>query len=75
MYTIQDYNPPKPFFMMSINELITYNNHCKKIDKFLLHKKIKKRKHKRTKNRKNRRTKKKKRKTKKYLSKSEKIKW
>ena len=74
MYTIKDYYPPKPFFMMSINELVKYNNHCKNVDKFLLHKQPKKKKHRRTKNRKNRKTKRKKGKTKKYLSKIEKLK-
>ena len=71
MYTIKDYIPPKPFFMMSIQDLVKYNKHCIKVDKYLLCKNPKKKKHRRTKNRKTRR---KKRKTKKNLSKSEKLK-
>ena len=67
MYTIKDYNPPKPFFMMSIQELVKYNKHCIKVDKYLLYKSSKKNKHRRTKNRKNR-------KTRRNLSKSEKLK-
>ncbi len=74
MYTIKDYNPPKPFFMMTITELVKYNKHCIKVDKYLLYKNPKKKKHRRTKNRKNRKTRRKKRKTKKYLSKKEKLK-
>ena len=74
MYTINDYNPPKPFFMMSIQELVKYNKHCIKVDKYLLYKTSKKKKHRRTKNRKNRKTRRKKRKTKKNLSKSENLK-
>ena len=74
MYTIKDYKPPKPFFMMSIQELVKYNKHCTKVDKYLLYKSQKKKKHRRTKNRKNRKTRRKKRKTKKNLSKSEKLK-
>lgn len=74
MYTVKDYQPPKPFFMMSINELVKYNKKCQKIDKFLLYKKPKLKKHRRTKNRKNRKTRRKKRRTKKNLSKGEKLK-
>ena len=74
MYTIKDYKPPKPFFMMSIQELVKYNKHCTKIDKYLLCKPSKKKKHRRTKNRKNRKTRRKKRKTRRNLSKSEKLK-
>ena len=74
MYTIKDYIPPKPFFMMSIQDLVKYNKHCIKVDKYLLCKNPKKKKHRRTKNRKNRKTRRKKRKTKKYLSKKEKLK-
>ena len=74
MYTIKDYNPPKPFWAMTIPELVKYNKRCSMIDKYLIFKTKKQKKHRRTKNRKNRKTKKKRRRTKKYLSKNEKLK-
>ena len=73
MYTVKDYDPPKPFWAMNIPELVKYNKRCKRIDKFLLFKTKKTKKHRRTKNRKNRKTKKKRR-TRKFLSKNEKLK-
>jgi|TARA_X000000368_G_scaffold234385_1_gene185154 hypothetical protein len=73
MYTIKDYDPPKPFWKMSISELVKYNNRCTKIDKYLIFKTKKMKKHRRTKNRKNRKTKRKRR-TRKILSKREKLK-
>ena len=73
MYTVKDYEPPKPFWRMTIPELVKYNKRCKRIDKFLLFKTKKTKKHRRTKNRKNRKTKKKRR-TRKFLSKNEKLK-
>lgn len=74
MYSIKDYAPPKPFWAMTIPELVKYNKRCSMIDKYLIFKTKKNKKHRRTKNRKNRKTKKKRRRTKKYLSKNEKLK-
>ncbi len=73
MYTMKDYDPPKPFWAMSIPELVKYNKRCKHIDKYLIFKTKKRKKHRRTKNKKNRKTKKKRR-TRKFLSKNEKLK-
>ena len=73
MYTVKDYDPPKPFWRMTIPELVKYNKRCKRIDKYLLFKTKKTKKHRKTKNRKNRKTKKKRR-TRKFLSKNEKLK-
>ena len=73
MYTINDYNPPKPFWNMTIPELVKYNKRCKRIDKYFLFKTKKTKKHRKTKNRKNRKTRKK-RKTRRILSKNEKLK-
>ena len=75
MYTIKDYDPPKPFWKMSISELVKYNKKCKKIDKYLLYKSKPSKKHRLTKNRKNRKTKnKRKKRTRRILSKKEKLK-
>ena len=60
------YKPPKPFWAMSIPELVSYNNKCKRLDEYFLKGKplktprsggsvIKKKKRK-TRNRKNRKT-------------------
>ena len=73
MYTVKDYDPPKPFWAMNIPELVKYNKRCNRIDKYLLFKKKKTKKNRKTKNRKNRKTKRKRR-TKKFLSKNEKLK-
>ena len=74
MYTVKDYEPPKPFWRMTIPELVKYNKRCNRIDKYLLFKTKKTKKHRRTKNKKNRKTKKKRRRTRKFLSKNEKLK-
>tara|TARA_B100000925_G_scaffold246804_1_gene197043 strand:+ start:2959 stop:3243 length:285 start_codon:yes stop_codon:yes gene_type:complete len=60
------YKPPKPFWAMSIPELVAYNNKCKRLDEYFLKgKPLKtprtggsntKRKKKKTRNRKNRKT-------------------
>ena len=73
MYTIKDYIPPKPFWAMTIPELVKYNKRCSMIDKYLIFKTKKLKKHRRTKNKKNRKTKRKRR-TRKFLSKNEKLK-
>lgn len=70
MYKIKDYDPPKPFFKMSIEELVKYNDKCVMMDlynKNPIKKRIK------TRNRRNRKTKRR-RKTKKFLSKKFKLK-
>ena len=56
---LDQYNPPKSFWKMSISELVKYNNKCIKLDKKSNFKyKIRKRRRK-TRNRRNRKTKKK----------------
>ena len=30
------YKPPKPFWAMSIPELVSYNNKCKRLDEYFL---------------------------------------
>ena len=30
---LKRYEPPKPFYKMSINELLQYNEKCKRLDK------------------------------------------
>ena len=56
---LDQYNPPKAFWKMSISELVKYNNKCIKLDKKCNFKyKIRKRRRK-TRNRRNRKTKKK----------------
>ena len=61
----QAYKPPKPFWAMSIPELVVYNNKCKRLDEYFFKgkplktlraggKNIKKRR--KTRNRKNRKT-------------------
>ena len=57
MYTVKDYYPSKPFFTMSIKELVKHNIKCKKLDKYFKKKRKNKFK-KQTKNRKNRKTRK-----------------
>ena len=58
MYSIKDYQPSKPFFTMSIEDLVKHNNKCKKLDKYFEKKRKNKFKKKQTKNRKNRKTRK-----------------
>tara|TARA_B100002019_G_C21207822_1_gene567682 strand:+ start:527 stop:760 length:234 start_codon:yes stop_codon:yes gene_type:complete len=70
MYSIESYNPPKPFWAMSIPELVLYNKKCQHIDKYFLFKSKKTKKNRRTRNRKNRKTKKRRKKTRRILSKS-----
>ena len=60
------YKPPKPFWAMSIPELVAYNKKCKRLDEFFLKKKtlksprsggpIIKRRKRKTRNKKNRKT-------------------
>ena len=60
------YKPPKPFWAMSIPELVAYNNKCKKLDEYFLKGKpfktprsggsVIKKKRRKTRNRKNRKT-------------------
>ena len=65
MYTVNDYKPPKPFFKMSINDLLKYNKKCQKIDKYLFSRTRKKKKGgRKTRNKKNRKTRKRKKKNK-----------
>lgn len=33
-YTINSYNPPKPYHQMSIEELLKHNKKCIKLDKY-----------------------------------------
>ena len=64
------YKPPKPFWAMSIPELVIYNKKCKRLDEYFFKKKklktprsggsIIKRKKRKTKNRRNRKTRKRK---------------
>lgn len=56
------YKPPKPFWAMSIPELVAYNDKCKKLDKYFFKGKPLKtpcvggKKRRKTRNRKNRKT-------------------
>ena len=62
----KDYKPPKPFWAMSIPELVAYNNKCKTLDEYFLKGKplktprsggyVIKKKRRKTRNRKNRKT-------------------
>ena len=61
---LKRYKPPKPFYKMSINELLIYNEKCKKLDKFYFTSKMRRRK-KNTRNRKNRKTRKRNKRTRK----------
>jgi hypothetical protein len=70
MYKLKDYDPPKPFFKMSIDELVKYNDKCVMMD---LYNKNPIKKRRKTRNRRNRKTKRR-RKTKKFLSKKIKLK-
>ena len=75
MYTVNDYKPPKPFFKMSINDLLKYNKKCQKIDKYLFSSTRKKKKGgRKTRNKKNRKTRKRKKRTRRILSSDEKLK-
>ena len=60
------YKPPKPFYKMSIDELVKYNKRCILLDN-LYFKKGKKRNKRVTRNKKNRKTKKRKKRTRKSL--------
>ena len=71
MYKLKDYDPPNPFFKMSIDELVKYNDKCVMMD--LYNKNPIKKKRRKTRNRRNRKTKRR-RKTKKFLSKNFKLK-
>ena len=31
MFSLKDYDPPKPFWAMNIQELVKYNKRCQKI--------------------------------------------
>ena len=73
MFSLKDYDPPKPFWAMNIQELVKYNKKCQRIDKYFLFKTKKTKKHRKTRNRKNRKTRRKKR-TRRILSKKEKLK-
>jgi hypothetical protein len=68
MYKIKDYRPSKPFFKMSLKELVKHNNKCVRMD--LYNKNPKKRR--KTRNRRNSKTKRKR--TRNFLSKKFKIK-
>lgn len=64
---LDQYNPPKPYWKMSISELVKHNNICNRLDKksnFLW--KIKKKRRKKTRNKRNRKTKRRHKLTKKY---------
>ena len=74
MYGVNDYDPPKPFFTMSIVDLLKYNKKCELIDKYLFSKTKNTKKHKKTRNKKNRKTRKRKRQTRRILSNNEKLK-
>lgn len=60
------YKPPKPFWAMSISELVAYNDKCKRLDQYYFKGKPLKthrvggKKRRKTKNRKNRKTRKRK---------------
>ena len=73
MYTVNDYKPPKPFFKMSIKDLLKYNKKCQRIDKYLLSG-TRKTKGRKTRNKKNRKTRKRKKRTIRILSNNEKLK-
>ena len=70
MYSIKSYDPPKPFWSMSIPELVAYNKKCQRIDKYFLFKRKKSKKNRKTRNRRNRKTKKRRKKTRRILSNS-----
>lgn len=75
MYTVNDYKPPKPFFKMSIKDLLKYNKKCQKIDKYLFSRTRKKKKGgRKTRNKKNRKTRKRKKRTRRILSSDQKLK-
>jgi len=61
---LKRYEPPKPFYKMSIDELLKYNDKCKRLDKIYFTRKRGGRKRK-TRNRKNRKTRKRKKRTRK----------
>ena len=61
---LKRYNPPKPYYKMSIEELVRHNKKCKRLDNLYFNKRkvggIRKR---RTKNKRNRKTRKRKKRT------------
>ena len=61
---LKRYDPPKPFYKMSISELLKYNEKCKRLDKIYFTRKRGGRKR-NTRNRKNRKTRKIKKRTRK----------
>ena len=63
---LKRYKPPKPFYKMSINDLIKYSKRCILLDN-LYFKGVKKRNKRVTRNKKNRKTKKRKKRTRKSL--------
>lgn len=65
---LRKYNNSKPFYEMTMNELLKYNNRCSNLDNLYLYKIKNRKKVIKTKNRKNRRTRKKRKKTRKILS-------
>lgn len=68
-YTIDSYNPPKPYYQMSIKELLKHNKKCIRLDKYFRRKNTLKGGRKRkTRNKKNRKTRRRrKKKTRKFL--------
>lgn len=66
---LRKYNNSKPFYEMTMNELLKYNNKCSNLDSLYLYKIKSVKKWLKTRNRKNRRTRKKRKKTRKILSK------
>jgi len=61
---LKRYEPPKPFYKMSISELLRYNEKCKRLDKFYFTRKMGG-KRRNTRNRKNRKTRKRRKRTRK----------
>jgi hypothetical protein len=66
---LKKYNNSKPFYEMTMKELLRYNKRCVKLDNLYLYKIKKREKRVITRNRKNRRTRKKRKKTRRILSK------
>lgn len=61
---LERYNPPKPYYEMSIEELIRYNKKCIRLDNIYFNKrKIGGERKRRTKNKRNRKTRKRKKRT------------
>ena len=66
---LRKYNNSKPFYQMTMNELLKYNKRCTNLDNLYLYKIKSWKKWGKTKNRRNRKTRKKRKKTRKILSK------